>query len=302
MTRNVATDAPTPAPANDPAAAPVPGTDRAGAPGSPGPLGSARAGRATKGSAREKAIVWAGRILVPVVVIGAWQLAVDSGRADPFFVGQPSRVWSFLLDEGLTADMARDMWVTLQETLVGFVVGSTAGIATGLVLARFRLLYAIFTPYLTALNALPRIALAPLFVLWFGIGMQSKVVLVISIVFFILMSATLGAVRNVDPDLVRLSRVIGFSTRRTFLHVHTPWAVPGIFAGLQLGMIYAFLAAVAGEMISARAGVGQRLQYYSGTFNTSAMLGTLALLAVVATALSLAMDLVRRRIMRYRAD
>jgi NitT/TauT family transport system permease protein len=248
---------------------------------------------------RRRWIVIAGQILLPVVFLTIWQVAANRGSVNQLFFSKPTEIFDYLKGALTKASTWDNLWVTLKETFAGFAIATVMGIATGLLFTRVPILHDITRPYLTALNSLPRVALAPLFTLWFGLGMASKVALVISLCFFIVLSATMGAIGNVDPDLVRLARVLGFSPSRVFMKVMLRWAVPGIFAGLELALVYAFVGAVAAEMISSQKGVGQQIQFFSGTLNTPAVLGTLILLAVVTTVFSLLMDAVRRHLTRY---
>ena len=126
--------------------------------------------------------------------------------------------------------------------------------------------------------------------------------LVVSLCFFIVLGSTMGGIANVDPDLVRLARVLGFSPSKIYAKVMIRWALPSVFAGLELALVYAFVGAVAAEMISSQRGVGQQIQYFSGTLNTAGVLGTLLLLAAVTTTFAMAMEAVRRRLVRYRAE
>lgn len=251
---------------------------------------------------RKRTIIWSGRILLPVMFCAVWELSGRRGWINPLFTSRPTKIAEFLREELPQADIWRNIWVTLQEALLGFGIGATLGILAGLIFIRLPLFHGIMSPYLTLLNSLPRIALAPLFILWFGLGQQSKVMLVISLVFFIVLGATLGAMGNVDPDLTRLSRVFGFSPRRTFVKVLLPWAVPGIFAGLELALIYALLGAIAGEMLAAKEGLGQQLQYWAAILNTGALLGGLIVFAVVSTMLGVCMKAVGRYLMRWNTD
>src|SRR4051812_37111125 len=173
------------------------------------------------------ALVIAGRIALPVVFLTVWQVAADRGTIDPFFTSKPTAVFDFM--RSALGDMStwQNLWVTLQETFAGLAIATVLGIAAGLLFTRIPILHDIARPYLTALNSLPRIALAPLFTLWFGLGQASKVALVISLCFFIVLSSTMGAIANVDPDLVRLARVLGFSPRSVYAKVMLRWAVPG---------------------------------------------------------------------------
>lgn len=251
------------------------------------------------GASRRRTIVIAGRIALPIVLLLAWEVAANRGSIDPFFYSQPSEIWNFLSGAVREAGTWRNLWITFQETIVGFGIATVLGVAAGLLFTRIPVFYDITRPYLTALNSMPRIALAPLFTLWFGLGQASKVALVVSLCFFIVLSATMGAIGNIDPDLVRLARVLGYPPSKIFVKVMLPWAVPGIFAGLELALVYAFVGAVGAEMIASREGVGQQIQYYSGTLNTAGVLGTLVLLAGLTTIFALSMERIRRRLMRH---
>src|SRR3954463_13634853 len=187
------------------------------------------------------ALVIAGRIALPVVFLGGWQIAADRGTVDPFFVSKPTEVFEFMRSALADTSTWQNLWVTLQETFAGLAIATVLGIAAGLLFTRIPILHDIARPYLTALNSLPRIALAPLFTLWFGLGQQSKVALVVSLCFFIVLGSTMGAIANVDPDLVRLARILGFSPGNIYAKVMLRWAVPGIFAGLELALVYAFV-------------------------------------------------------------
>lgn len=244
--------------------------------------------------------VYVGRILVPVVLLVLWEGSVRAGWVDSLFVSQPSKVVPFVIDAVRDPATWQHLWVTIQETLLGFIIATVLGIGAGLIFSASPLLHDVFAPYIVGINSIPRIALAPLFVLWFGLGPASKVALVISLCFFIMLSATMGAIGNVDPDLTRLARSLGMSRRQIFVKVLLPWAVPGIFAGLELSLIYGFTGSVAGEMIAAEKGIGQQIAFYSGVFNTTGVLGTLLLLAVATTFFAMTMDLARRRLLRYR--
>lgn len=239
------------------------------------------------------------RLALAVVILLAWHLAVEQGWADPAFVSSPGAIWDFLEDFVGSGEVWRHLWVTLQSTLLGFAIGGVAGILAGLVLARFARLNELLDPFLTILNSLPRVALAPLFLLWFGLGPSSKVALSVSLVFFILLVNTRSGVKNVDPDIVTVSRLLGGGGRRMFQKVILPAAVPSIAAGLHLAVIYSLLGVVVGEMIAAEAGLGQRIAFYSGQFNTAGVLGVLAVLALIAAAMNAATALIERRLLRW---
>jgi len=242
-----------------------------------------------------------GRMLLFVIFIGAWQLAAKSGLVDPYFVSTPTAVARFLGDYSTSGKLWVNLSVTLRETLLGFVAGSAGGILVGLLLARFPVVDALLDPFLTVINSLPRVALAPLFLLWFGLGMVSKVILAISLVFFILVINTRVGVRNVDPDLVTVGKLLGAREHQLFRSVILPAALPSILAGLRLGVIYSLLGTVVGEMIAAEAGIGQQLTYFSGTFQTAGVIAMLLILACIAALLDALTVLAESRLLRWQA-
>lgn len=182
------------------------------------------------------------QIAVGVAALALWQFVVTAGIVPVIFISTPVLVWEALVDYALSGELWSDSAVTIFETLVGFIVGSIAGILAGLLLGRYVTLSAVLGPYLTALNSMPRVALAPMFILWFGIGMESKIYLAISVVFFIVLVATESGVRTVDPDFVVMGKSIGASQRTIFRTIVLPASIPSVFAGLKLGAVYALLA------------------------------------------------------------
>jgi ABC-type proline/glycine betaine transport system permease subunit len=151
--------------------------------------------------------------------------------------------------------------------MISFVLGSVAALALGLVFVMFPKVERALDPYLTVLNAMPRLALAPLFLLWFGLGLGSKVAVGTSLAFFIVLANTVAGIRGVSQDLVTLSRSLGATPRQVFFKVTLPSAVPVIFSGLRLALIYSMLGVVGAELIAAEHGLGQVLAYLQSTFN-----------------------------------
>lgn len=172
---------------------------------------------------------------------------------------------------------------------------------SGLALTQSSIAREVFDPFITGLNSLPRIALAPLFILWFGLGINSKIALAFSLVYFVQLLATLGAVANVDPELTRLARILGFSRNDIYMKVVLPWSISGIFGGLQLGLVTSFLGAVTGEILGAKGGMGVVLVEYANLFKTNDVLAALLILAIVASTLAFVMRNIEKRLIRYRA-
>lgn len=235
-----------------------------------------------------------------LVLFGGWQLSTELGWLSPAFTSAPSRfIPSFW--HGLTNGTLLPLTATtLFETFVGFAIAAVLGVAAGIVLAEFPLIDDATRPFMTGFNTLPRIALAPLFVLWFGLGSLSRIVLVVSLGFFIVAINTYAGVRSVDRDTLLLARVLGAGRWRRFRTFVLPAAVPAIFAGLQLDLTYAFIGAVVGEMLSGSQGLGGYLAVQMGSFDIDAFFGGLFLLVIVALIVSWLVRLAESWLLRWR--
>jgi len=240
------------------------------------------------------------RDVLVLVLIGIWWLVAKLELIDPLLISRPSAVFDFLRENLGTAQFWTDLRATLVETLLGFLLGSAAGILSGLLLARFVWADAVTDPVLTFLNALPRIALAPLFILWFGIGATSKVMLAASLVYFILLANTRAGVKSVDQQMLLAARVLGGNQRKLVRTVTLPAAVPAVFGGLRLAAVYSLLGVIAAEMVASQQGLGKQLTYYSGSFDTAGVLGILLVLGVIGALLNGAMVAIERRLLRWR--
>jgi NitT/TauT family transport system permease protein len=246
--------------------------------------------------------VWATRALVLVLFLGLWQWAVDAKLIDPFFFSQPSAIGRFLEEEIRDGSIWPHVLVTLRETLVGFAIGAAAGVAAGIVRMQFPFAADVSNPFLTILNVLPRVALAPMFIIWFGVGEGSKVALSVSLVFFILMLNTEAGIRSLDRELILTMRALGATDRQLFWKVMLPGAVPAIFGGMRLGVVYSLLAVVVGEMISARMGLGQRIAFYAASFRAEGVLGTILVLAMIGLGLNFIVVRAESVLLRWKGE
>ena len=240
------------------------------------------------------------RLALLVAFAGTWEGATGSGFVNPFWVSSPGRIVLDLWKQFSRTDTYLHVGVTLYEAFLGFVIGAVVGILGGFALARWDRLARVLDPYVPALNSLPRVALAPLFILWFGIGLTSKVVLAFSLVVFILLVNTHAGAKNVDQDLVIIARLLGATRRQLTLKVILPSSIPWIFAGLRLGLAYALIGAVVGEVIVAQAGLGFLIAHYAGVFNTTGVFSALIILMVIAMLLNELMKAAEKKLLRWR--
>ena len=243
--------------------------------------------------------LFAARTLFLALILAAWQGAVAAGLADAAFISTPASVAQSLWQLFRTGELLPNLGTTLIEIVIAFTSSVVFGIGSAVILDRNDGFNRIISPFLTALNSMPRIALGPLFVLWFGIGIASKVVLAFSLGYFIMLLSTLGGLKNVDRDLLLMSRLFGASELRLFRHVRLPWALPGIFAGLKLTLIYCSAGAVIGEMIAAKSGLGLLVQTFSGRFDVAGVMALILIVALMVMVLTSAMDVTERRLLEW---
>ncbi len=249
---------------------------------------------------RRRLTVFAYQVVVAIAALLVWQICATEQLLDPTVVSSPGAVFGYLFGDAI---IGRELWTntyyTMVATIVAFGLGSIAGILAGLVCVQFPILEEVFDPFVTLMNSFPRIALAPLFVVWFGIGVLSKVVLAVSVIFFILMLTTIAGGRSVDRNLLALCRSLGAGPWKIFCAITLPTAAPSIFAGLKLGLIYAFLGVIVGEMIASEHGLGQEAMQYSNLFQMDRVLAVLFFLAVITTGLAAIMTAIERRVLRW---
>ena len=232
--------------------------------------------------------------------LALWEYASRQGWLNPLFFGRPSKIWAFLVEGFWNSPK---LWVELGYTLMGtflaFALGAVAAMLMGLLFVIFPAFDRAVQPYLTFLNAIPRIALAPLFMLWFGIGLGSKIAVGFSLTFFIVLASTVAGIRGVSGDTITLARSLGVSGGRIFFTITIPSAIPVIFSGLRLGLIYAMLGVVGAEIFASQHGLGQVLTFLQANFDTSGTLGILFVLAILGLAVTSLMSWLERHLLKW---
>lgn len=243
---------------------------------------------------------WIGHIVFIAAFLGCWELAARMGWLNPLLIGSPLKMLAFLR-EGFIG--STKLWVELGYTLLGtaisFVAGSLLAFATGMLFIASPRFERFADPYLTLLNAIPRIALAPLFLLWFGLGLGSKIAVGVSLSFFIVLAGTIAGIRGVSGDVVTLARSLGVSTLRIFFTITLPSAVPVIFSSLRLALVYSMLGVIGAELIAAEHGLGQQLSFLQANFDTSGVMALLLVLALLGLAVTSGMNWLEKRLLRW---
>lgn len=241
----------------------------------------------------------AAHALFLTLLLGSWEYPSAHGWLSATFFGQPSGIAEFLANNVADGKLWTDLGYTLAGTAMAFVLGASLAIAVGLAFVRFPALAHFLEPYFSALNVMPRIALAPLFILWFGLGLGSKVAIGFSLTFFIVLSATVAGMRGVSADHLTLCRTLGARPAQVFFSVTLPGAVPVLFSGLRLGLIYALLGVVGGEIIASEKGLGQSLAYLGSTFNLNGVMALLLVLALLGVSVVRGMTWIEKRLLHW---
>ncbi|MFM7745672.1 MAG: ABC transporter permease, partial [Actinomycetota bacterium] len=197
-----------------------------------------------------------GKVLVVVAFILLWWQTYERAWINPAFIGSPSGTWNWFVNNWDNGEVWRDLRVTVSEAFWGWVLGCSTGLFAGLIVARYRFLWKITSPLFTFFNAVPRTALAPIFILWFGIAQTGKILLAASIVFFIVMIPTRAAADMVDPDLDMVMVTMGGSDRHRFLKVTLPSVLTSVFGAIRLASVWALLGASYAELFGAKYGLG----------------------------------------------
>ncbi|NYT76270.1 ABC transporter permease [Alcaligenaceae bacterium] len=240
------------------------------------------------------------QILLLVIVLGAWHIAARD-RNFAFFFGQPVEVakviWAWFVTD---ANIYRHLGITLTETLLAFAIGTVGGLAFGLWLGLSRGASALLDPYITAANSMPRVILAPIFGMWFGLGIWSKVALAVTLVFFIVFFNVYQGVREVSATLLDNARMLGASRNQLLRYVYIPSATSWVFSSLHTSVGLAFVGAVVGEYLGSAAGVGYLILQAEGTLDVNTVFAGIVVLTVFALVLDGIVTLAEERFLAWR--
>ncbi|HET9043469.1 MAG TPA: ABC transporter permease [Burkholderiales bacterium] len=224
-------------------------------------------------------------------------LYFDDANKAAFFFGEPLKVLSRLWNWFASGEIWAHLWVTLVETMLAFFIGTVCGVIIGLWLALSPITAAILDPYIKGFNAMPRIILAPIFAVWFGLGIASKVALGVTLVFFIVFFNVYQGVREVSPNVLANARILGARPRQLLRHVYLPSALSWVFASLHNSVGLAFVGAVVGEYLGSASGVGYLILQAEGVFDINTVFAGILLLTGFALVLDWVVGLVERRLM-----
>jgi NitT/TauT family transport system permease protein len=245
------------------------------------------------------------QLLVAAVVLGLWQILATHqffGRywLDPFFFSTPADVAARVVRWFSEGTIWRHLGITLVEALLAFVIGSLAGVLIGFWFARKPFIAAVFDPYVKMINSLPRVVLAPIFTLWLGLGIWSKVALGVTLVFFIVFFNVYQGVKEVSHAVLANARMLGMSERQLLRHVYWPSALSWMFSSLHTAVGFAVVGAVVGEYLGAAAGLGYLIQQAEGVFDVAGVFAGMFVLGVFVLVIDAVVTLVERRLLIWR--
>jgi NitT/TauT family transport system permease protein len=259
---------------------------------------------ALKSIKRRKQTVLFWQIALLVGTLGLWELSSDMLWIDPFFYASPSAVVERLYDWAINGtsegSLWYNLWVTMEEALIGFFTGSIAGVVVGIALGRNKFLSDIFSVYIKAINSIPRVVLAPIFIMIMGLGLPSKVALAFIMVFFVVFANAFQGVREADRNMIANARILGASDWHVTRTVIVPSAMSWIFASLHVSFGFAIIGAIVGEFVGARFGIGQLISIAKGTFDAAGMFAAIILVMIFTLIAETIMTMIENRLAKWR--
>jgi NitT/TauT family transport system permease protein len=253
---------------------------------------------------RRRTLVYLTRLAVTVVIFGGWQLFTQWGIVDEFFFGQPTKIVAQAVTWFEHGTPYGSLWaqigVTLEETVFGFVIGVVLGVIFGIALGRVRFLAEVLGPFIKVVNSIPRIVLGAIFTVAFGLGLESKVLLVIVLVFFSVFFNAFQGAREVDRNLIANARILGASPAQVTRQVVLPSAFTWILASLHVSFGFALIGAIVGEYMGAQQGLGLLISQSQNTFNPNGVFATMFIIAIMALLAEGLITLLERRLLAWR--
>lgn len=249
--------------------------------------------------AAERWLVIGTQVGIILACLALWELLIRSGVIKEFFFGQPSKIVAYLFDQTLSGYLVRHAWVTLYEELLGFVLGTVIGTAVGLALWWSRYLSRVLEPFAVMFNATPKIVIAPILIVWFGIGLTSKVMIAVLICAIVAWLGAFEGVRNADADQMDMVRAVGGRERHVFFKIVAPASLPWIISTARINIGLALIGVITGEFLSSTEGLGYLVEQTARLYQMSETLGALTLIAVAAAAQLYLVNWIEARLFRW---
>jgi len=255
-------------------------------------------------STQSALVNWRGfLVLLPgLCVLVLWELAAWQWPEIGRLVSQPIEIARGIVDVVTTGVIWQHFDATIKEMAAGYVIGAITGVALGFLCGRIKLLGDILNPYIAIFNGIPKVALAPVFVIWFGIGLMSKIAIILTMVFFVVFINTFAGLRSVNEDYVAIVRIMGASGWQVVREVFLPATLPFIMVGLRAGIPFSVIGAVVGEFIASTKGLGFFINYNQGTYDTNGIFVGVTILALLVVVLDALLSLVEKRLLKWRPE
>ncbi len=270
----------------------------------PAPAALAASARKARPLTRRRLLVHAAQLGTLIFIVGGWQLFTSWKIVDPFFFGQPSgivaKLWFWINHGTAYGSLGSQVWVTMKEGLLGFLFGTLSGIIVGVLLGQVRFLSDVLSPYIKAANALPRIVLGSIFVVWLGLGTSSKVLLAAVLVFFVVFFNAFQGVREVDDQLIANVRILGASRWDVIRNVVIPSALTWIIASLHVAFGFSIIGAIVGEFLGAQQGLGLIISTAQNNFDPDGVFAAMVIIAVIALTAEWLIGLLERSLLSWR--
>ena len=242
------------------------------------------------------------RIVLIVVLLAIWELIASNNVKIAFYTSYPSEIFEDLVAFTASGDMTRHMLTTVREAYSGLLYGTIAGVTLGVLFSQFRILGKVFVPIVSVLQSIPQLTLAPLYILWFGLGFLSKVVLAGLMVFFNVFFSTYNAIKNIDQHLIESATLLGASKAQILWHIVIPTSMPWIMTGVKIGANVCVVGAIIGEYIGASSGLGWMVTYATSFFQIKRVMACIFVLMIIGLIVSFLLDLLENRLLRWRGE
>jgi NitT/TauT family transport system permease protein len=244
---------------------------------------------------RDRLVIGIGRVAVGVVFLLLWEFSPELFGLNPLWLSRPSIVWEKAVETIRDGTLLPHVLTTLSETFLGLILGSVVGILIGIFVGRSVAARAVVEPFLLVANAFPKVALAPLFLVWFGLGIAMKVAVAFSLVVVVMALTTISGIRTVRPELVNSAKLMGASDRKIFTSIVLPSIAPWLFSGLKVSLAFALIGAILGEFIAAQQGIGALIDEGFGNFDSGAVYLGLTILLAISWIINSGTDVVAQR-------
>lgn len=242
------------------------------------------------------------RVFMILLLLVLWEMAAHREWYNPFFTSYPTEILKDMYEFIKSGDLAYHTIITLREAFLGLVLGTMGGILLGVLFGQFTVIGKLFTPILTAINGIPQLTLAPVYVLWFGLGLTSKVFLAGLMVFFCVFFSTYNAIRNTEQKLIESAHILGAGSVQTLWYVIIPYCMPWILSGIRSGVGACMVGAIIGEYMGASGGFGWMVTYATSFFMIRRVMSCILVLLVVGLVLNRVLDMAERRILCWKVE